>query len=74
MLKGSESAATEGASDKIAYSMTDAKRITGLGRTRLSTAVSRGELACYRVGRRVLFSRRHLEDFLRRFELRGQHK
>lgn len=53
---------------KIGYSIKEATKITGLGRTSLFYAVEAGKLRCFKVGRRVLFSLKHLEDFMASYE------
>jgi excisionase family DNA binding protein len=49
---------------KVGYSMKEAQKITGLGKTTLWEAIAKGELKCFKVGRRTLFSLKHLEDFM----------
>jgi excisionase family DNA binding protein len=49
---------------KLAFNIKEAERITGLGRTTLWKAINEGQLKCYKVGRRVLFSLEHLKLFL----------
>jgi excisionase family DNA binding protein len=49
---------------KVGYSMKEAQKITGLGKTTLWEAIADGELKCFKVGRRTLFSLKHLEDFM----------
>ena len=53
---------------KIGYSYKEAQRITGLGRTTLWQAVGDGRLKCFKVGRRTLFSAKHLRDFMKLYE------
>jgi len=53
---------------KLAFNIREAERITGLGRTTLWKAISGGQLKCYKVGRRVLFSLEHLKLFLESHE------
>lgn len=55
---------------KLGYSMKEATRITGLGKSTLWEAVYKGELLHFKVGRRVLFSEAHLRSFLEKFEKR----
>lgn len=57
---------------KVGYNMAEALKITGLGRTTLWEAVSKGELKCFKVGRRTLFSLKHLEDFMALYDTTGQ--
>ena len=53
---------------KLGFSVKEAEKITGLGRTTLWKAVDDGRLKCFRVGRRVLFSEDHLRSFLLSYE------
>ena len=53
---------------KVGYSMKEAQSITGLGKTTLWEAIANGELKCYKVGRRTLFSLKHLEDFMAQYD------
>jgi excisionase family DNA binding protein len=49
---------------KVGYNMKEAQKITGLGKSTLWQAIADGELKCFKVGRRTLFSLKHLEDFM----------
>ncbi|MGH2573386.1 MAG: helix-turn-helix domain-containing protein [Actinomycetota bacterium] len=42
--------------------------LIGVSRKTIYVLVERGQLACYRLGRQMRFSRTHLEDFLRSVE------
>lgn len=53
---------------KLGYSVKEAEKITGLGRTTLWKAVEERRLKCFRIGRRVLFSEDHLRSFLLSYE------
>jgi len=53
---------------KLGHSVKEAERITGLGRTTLWKAIRAGKLGCFKVGRRVLFSSEHLQEFLKAHE------
>jgi excisionase family DNA binding protein len=53
---------------KLGYSIKEAQRITGIGRTTLWKAINKGKLRHFRVGRRILFSPEHLQDFLKAYE------
>ncbi len=53
---------------KLSHSVKEAEKITGLCRTTLWKAITKGKLKCYRVGRRVLFSDQHLREFLEAHE------
>lgn len=55
---------------KLGYSMKEAVKITGLGKSTLWQAVYDGELQHFKIGRRILFSEEHLRTFLQRFEKR----
>lgn len=65
---GTKLIARAGAIAPIGLSMKQATEATGLGRTTLWKAVGSGQLQCFRVGRRVLFSPEHLERFLKLHE------
>ena len=56
--------AADAALPKVGYSMKEACEITGLGKSTLWEAVGDGTLKCFKVGRRTLFSLKHLEDFM----------
>jgi len=49
---------------RLAYSVDEAARLTGLSRDLLYDEMRRGNLAYVKVGRRRLITRRHLEQFL----------
>jgi excisionase family DNA binding protein len=49
---------------RLAYSVSEAARITGLSRDLLYDEMRRGNLAYLKVGRRRLITLRHLEQFL----------
>ncbi|MFP5262024.1 MAG: helix-turn-helix domain-containing protein [Blastocatellia bacterium] len=53
---------------KIGFSIKEAQKITGLGRTTLWKALNDGRLKYFSVGRRKLFSIEHLQDFLKSYE------
>jgi excisionase family DNA binding protein len=57
---------------KVGYSMKEACGITGLGKSTLWEAVGDGTLKCFKVGRRTLFSLKHLEDFMALYDTAGQ--
>ena len=50
--------------DRLAYSVDEAARITGLSRDLLYDEMRRGHLAYVKVGRRRLITRKHLNQFL----------
>jgi len=50
--------------ERIAYSVDEAARLTGLSRDLLYDEMRRGNLAYLKVGRRRLITRQHLEQFL----------
>lgn len=54
--------------NKLGHSVKEAQRITGLGRTTLWKAINKGRLKCFKVGRRILFSPEHLQEFLKLHE------
>jgi excisionase family DNA binding protein len=49
---------------RLAYSIDEAARLTGLSRDLLYDEMRRGHLIYVKVGRRRLISRRHLQQFL----------
>jgi excisionase family DNA binding protein len=50
--------------ERLAYSVDEAARLTGLSRDLLYNQMRQGNLAYIKVGRRRLITRRHLEEFL----------
>jgi excisionase family DNA binding protein len=50
--------------DRLAYSVEEAARITGLSRDLLYAEMRAGRLAYLKVGRRRIITRQHLEAFL----------
>ena len=50
--------------DRLAYSVNEAARLTGLSRDLLYDEMRRGHLGYLKVGRRRLITRQHLEQFL----------
>ena len=52
------------AAERLAYSVDEAARLTGLSRDLLYNQMRQGNLAYIKVGRRRLITRRHLEEFL----------
>ena len=50
--------------DRLAYSVQEAARITGLSRDLLYAQMRTGKLAYLKVGRRRVITRQHLEEFL----------
>lgn len=65
---GAERKSSNVSMPKLGYSIKEAERITGIGRTTLWKAINKGRLKCFKVGRRVLFSSEHLQDFLKLHE------
>ena len=53
---------------KLGYSVKEAEKITGIGRTTLWKAITKGKLKHFKVGRRVLFSSEHLKEYLKSYE------
>jgi excisionase family DNA binding protein len=49
---------------RLAYSVEEAARLTGLSRDLLHDEIRRGNLASVKVGRRRLITRQHLNQFL----------
>jgi excisionase family DNA binding protein len=52
------------AEDRLAYSVDEAARLTGLSRDLLYDQMRRGKLLYIKVGRRRVITRQHLEQFL----------
>jgi excisionase family DNA binding protein len=50
--------------ERLAYSVDEAARLTGLSRDLLYNQMRQGNLTYIKVGRRRLITRRHLEEFL----------
>ena len=50
--------------ERLAYSVDEAARLTGLSRDLLYDEMRRGNLTYVKVGRRRLITRRHLQQFL----------
>jgi excisionase family DNA binding protein len=50
--------------ERLAYSVSEAARLTGLSRDLLYDEMRRGTLGYIKVGRRRLITRQHLEQFL----------
>jgi excisionase family DNA binding protein len=62
---GSATAASEDPhGGRLAYSVDEAARLTGLSRDLLYDEMRRGNLASVKVGRRRLITRQHLQQFL----------
>jgi excisionase family DNA binding protein len=57
--------------EKLGFSIKEATRLTGVCRTTLYEAIKAGKLRYFQVGRRVLFSREHLSEFLQSHEQRA---
>jgi excisionase family DNA binding protein len=52
------------AADRLAYSVDEAARLTGLSRDLLYDEMRRGNLLYLKVGRRRVITRQHLQQFL----------
>jgi len=52
------------AAERLAYSVDEAARLTGLSRDLLYDQIRQGNLASVKVGRRRLITRQHLQQFL----------
>jgi excisionase family DNA binding protein len=57
-------AAQDSSSGRLAYSVDEAARLTGLSRDLLYDEMRRGNLTYVKVGRRRLITRQHLNQFL----------
>jgi len=55
---------TSAPAGRLAYSVDEAARLTGLSRDLLYDEMRRGHLGYLKVGRRRLITRQHLEEFL----------
>ena len=54
----------EPSAERLAYSVNEAARLTGLSRDLLYDQMRRGNLRYVKIGRRRLITRQHLEQFL----------
>jgi excisionase family DNA binding protein len=54
----------EPAAERLAYSIDEAARLTGLSRDLLYDEMRRGHLIYVKIGRRRLITRHHLQQFL----------
>jgi excisionase family DNA binding protein len=61
---GEERPGPGGPAERLAYSVDEAARLTGLSRDLLYDQMRRGNLDFIKVGRRRLITRQHLERFL----------
>ena len=59
-----DSSETNSRSERLAYSVDEAARLTGLSRDLLYDEMRRGNLVYLKIGRRRLITRQHLEQFL----------
>jgi excisionase family DNA binding protein len=59
-----DSPETSSPSERLAYSVDEAARLTGLSRDLLYDEMRRGNLMYLKIGRRRLITRQHLEQFL----------
>jgi excisionase family DNA binding protein len=55
---------TDQTAERLAYSIREASRLTGLSRDLLYDEMRRGNLSYIKVGRRRLITRQHLQQFL----------
>ena len=60
----SDQASQDSPSGRLAYSVDETARLTGLSRDLLYDEMRRGNLAYLKVGRRRLITRQHLNQFL----------
>jgi excisionase family DNA binding protein len=61
---GTSSATLDSSAERLAYSVDEAARLTGLSRDLLYDQMRRGKLPYVKIGRRRLITRQHLEQFL----------
>ena len=52
--------------EKIAYSISEAVTVSGIGRTMIYELIKRGDLPCAKIGARTLIRRQDLEAMLER--------
>jgi excisionase family DNA binding protein len=68
VMAGSPAAAEHGQpvldAERLAYSVQEAARMTGLSRDLLYDQMRRGNLSYIKIGRRRLITRQHLQQFL----------
>jgi excisionase family DNA binding protein len=57
-------------SEPLAYSVTDAARTAGIGRSTLYDLMAHGELAYVKIGSRRLIRHEELKALLKRFQVR----
>jgi len=63
-VTGTSPAMPDSPAERLAYSVDEAARLTGLSRDLLYDQMRRGNLAYVKIGRRRLITRQHLEQFL----------
>ena len=61
---GTSPAMPDSSAERLAYSVDEAARLTGLSRDLLYDQMRRGKLPYVKIGRRRLITRQHLEQFL----------
>ena len=61
---GTSPAMPDSPAERLAYSVDEAARLTGLSRDLLYDQMRRGKLPYVKIGRRRLITRQHLEQFL----------
>jgi excisionase family DNA binding protein len=61
---GTSPAMSDSSTERLAYSVDEAARLTGLSRDLLYDQMRRGKLPYVKIGRRRLITRQHLEQFL----------
>lgn len=62
--RGDDGREVGASAERLAYSVNEAARLTGLSRDLLYDEMRRGHLDYVKVGRRRLITRQHLEQFL----------
>ena len=63
-VSGTSPATPDSNAERLAYSVDEAARLTGLSRDLLYDQMRRGKLPYVKIGRRRLITRQHLEQFL----------
>jgi len=54
--------------DKLSYSIEEAQKVCGIGRTKMYEVINAGDLQARKLGRKTIILRKDLEDFLEKLE------
>lgn len=60
--------------EKQRFSRKEASENLGISVITLDRAVANGKISCFRIGRRVIFDKKHLDEYLGRNEYRARIK